>query len=78
MIRIDYRSTGPDWTLSVMDDGVGIPTGPDAPKAGLGTGIVEALTKNLQAEIEITDTDPGTTVTVVHREETNTDVHSAV
>jgi two-component sensor histidine kinase len=77
-IRIDYHSTGPDWTLSVMDNGVGIPTGPDAPKAGLGTGIVEALTKNLQAEIEMNDTDPGTTVTIVHREDTNTDLQSAV
>ena len=67
-ILIDYRSAGGDWTLSVADDGIGIPSGRDAPKSGLGTGIVEALTKNLGAEIELSDANPGTAVTISHRE----------
>ena len=67
-IVIDYRSTGSDWTLSVTDNGIGMPTGSDAPKAGLGTGIVEALAKNLQGEIQLSDADPGTAVTISHRE----------
>ena len=66
-IKIDYRSTGSDWTLSVTDDGVGMPVGGDAPKAGLGTGIVEALVRNLQGEIQLSDAKPGTAVTIRHR-----------
>jgi two-component sensor histidine kinase len=64
MIAVDYSSTGKDWTLSVTDDGIGLPTGSEAPAAGLGTGIVEALSKNLQGEIQVSDAEPGTTVTI--------------
>lgn len=64
MIAVDYSSTGKDWTLSVTDDGIGMPTGSEAPTAGLGTGIVEALSKNLQGEIQVSDAEPGTTVTI--------------
>jgi two-component sensor histidine kinase len=67
-IVIDYRSSGKDWTLSVTDDGIGMPVGSDAPKAGLGTGIVEALAKNLNGEIELSDARPGTVVTISHKE----------
>ncbi len=66
-IMIDYSSTGTDWTLSVTDDGIGMATGSDAPKAGLGTGIVEALVRNLQGELQLSDADPGTAVTITHR-----------
>jgi two-component sensor histidine kinase len=68
-IAIDYRSTGSDWTLSVADDGVGMPTGSVAAKAGLGTGIVEALARNLQGEIKLNDASPGTAVIISHRGE---------
>ncbi len=67
-IMIGYRSPGKDWTLSVTDNGIGTPAGRDAPKAGLGTGIIEALAKNLQGEIQLSDAAPGTTVTISHRE----------
>ncbi|MFC7399610.1 sensor histidine kinase [Chelatococcus sp. GCM10030263] len=66
-IAIDYNSTGTDWTLSVIDNGIGIPTGGDAPRAGLGTSIVEALARNLQGEIQLSDANPGTSVTISHR-----------
>lgn len=66
VITVDYRSSSGDWTLSVTDNGVGMPTGSAAPKAGLGTGIVEALAKNLASEIKVTDAGPGTTITVTH------------
>jgi two-component sensor histidine kinase len=69
-IEIDYKSTGKDWTLSVSDDGIGIPSGSEAPKSGLGTGIVEALTKNLGADIDFSNANPGTAVTISHREAT--------
>ncbi|MDZ4310866.1 MAG: histidine kinase dimerization/phosphoacceptor domain -containing protein [Cypionkella sp.] len=66
-IVIDYASEGHNWTLSITDDGIGMPTGLAAPKAGLGTGIVEALTRNLHGELQVSDADPGTAVTIRHR-----------
>jgi two-component sensor histidine kinase len=65
-IKVDYRSHGPNWTLSVSDDGVGMPTDAAGTKPGLGTTIIQALTKQLQAVIKITDAKPGTAVSVVH------------
>lgn len=67
-IVIAYRSSGNDWTLTVTDNGIGMPVGSDAPKPGLGTGIVEALAKNLQSKIQLSDADPGTIVTISHQE----------
>lgn len=63
-ISVDYRSHGQDWTLSVRDDGIGM--GDSDTKAGLGTGIVEALARNLQSDISVTDASPGTLVSVMH------------
>lgn len=79
-IVIDYRSSGNDWTLSIADNGIGMPMGNDAPKAGLGTGIVEALVKNLDGEIELNDAGPGVVVTISHREtaDLENDLSSAV
>lgn len=68
MIVVDYRSSGKDWALSITDNGIGMPMGDDAPKAGLGTGIVEALVKNLAGEIKVSDAGPGTIVTICHQE----------
>ena len=67
-IVIKHQSSGQDWTLSIADDGIGTPVGKDAPKSGLGTGIVEALAKNLNGEITWNAATPGTTVTISHRE----------
>jgi two-component sensor histidine kinase len=67
-IEIDYQSSDKDWTLSISDNGIGMSIGNDAPRAGLGTGIVEALVKNLEGEITLSDADPGTVVTISHRE----------
>ncbi|TVR08320.1 MAG: histidine kinase [Salinarimonadaceae bacterium] len=64
MIAIDYRSSGNDWVLSVIDDGIGIATGSEAPRAGLGSGIVEALVKNLGGDVQISDADPGASITI--------------
>lgn len=79
-IVIAYHSAGDEWTLSVTDNGTGMPAGVDAPKAGLGTGIIEALAKNLQGRIETRDAGPGTAVTIRHREMAGTEptISSAV
>lgn len=67
-IDIQYLSSGNDWTLSISDDGIGMAVGHEAPKAGLGTGIVEALVKNLDGELTVSSADPGTVVTISHKE----------
>src|SRR6185437_4091949 len=63
-IVVGYESGPPPrWALSVTDDGVGMPATPAKP--GLGTSIVEALTKQVGATLEITDAHPGTKVSIV-------------
>ncbi|MBU2166748.1 MAG: PAS domain-containing protein [Alphaproteobacteria bacterium] len=64
-IEVDYRAHGGGWTLTVRDDGIGMPKPPARLKPGLGTGIVEALAGQLGAVIKITDARPGTRVAVV-------------
>lgn len=65
-IKVDYRSDGPNWTLSVDDDGIGMPKDTASAKPGLGTGIVEALSRQLGARIDINDAPPGVAVSIVN------------
>ncbi len=65
-ICVDFRSEGRAWTLSVRDTGIGMPKSPAKAKPGLGTGIVEALAKQLGATVEVAASKPGTTVSIVH------------
>jgi two-component sensor histidine kinase len=67
-ILIRYRAHGPEWTLSVTDDGVGVPTGAFRRKPGLGTGIVEALAKQLGATMVVGEANPGTEVVIANAE----------
>lgn len=65
-IVVGFEFRGPDWTLSVADDGVGMPTDPAKIRTGLGTSIVAALAQQLSAVVETRPADPGTRVTVTH------------
>jgi len=65
-INVDYLAGTNGWTLTVDDDGVGMPTGKNELKPGLGTGIVEALSRQLDATVQVSDHAPGTRVSVVH------------
>ena len=65
-IAVDFASDGPAWTLSVRDTGVGMPAEGPGAKAGLGTGIVEALSRHLGATVRIMAANPGTRVSIVH------------
>jgi two-component sensor histidine kinase len=65
-IVIDYHARGPNWTLSASDDGAGMPPDSESAKAGLGTSIVEALAKQLNARVNVSQANPGTTVSIVH------------
>ncbi len=64
-ITVDYDFQGPNWTLCVRDDGVGMPL--NAPlRTGLGSSIIQALAKQLNASVEVTPEDPGTQVSITH------------
>ena len=65
-ITVDYHSCGPDWNLSVTDNGVGMSADAAIAKPGLGTSLVEALANQLQAVITVADSDPGTAVSLAH------------
>lgn len=65
-IAVTFRSQEGGWVLTVEDDGIGFPKDSTKVKPGLGTGIVEALAGQLDAEVEIVDTHPGTRVTITH------------
>ena len=68
-IVVGYEARGSDWRLTVSDDGVGMPTGAVPAKAGLGTSIVQALAKQVGADVQVTDTQPGTCISIVHTAE---------
>ncbi len=62
-IIVSYVIEGSTWTLTVGDDGVGRP---EKSVPGLGTGIVDALAKQLKASVETRDAHPGTLTTIIH------------
>ncbi|MES2724030.1 MAG: histidine kinase dimerization/phosphoacceptor domain -containing protein [Pseudomonadota bacterium] len=64
-ILVDYESEGETWTLSVRDNGVGMPKDAEASKPGLGTSIVEALANQLCAGVRITNAHPGTAIAII-------------
>jgi len=65
-ILVCFESTASAWRLAVSDDGLGISRRlPDAPvKIGLGTSIVEALTRQLHGRVTTSSASPGTVVSV--------------
>ncbi|MDO8801944.1 sensor histidine kinase [Phenylobacterium sp.] len=65
-IVVDCQVRGPNWTLSVTDDGVGMPAEPSALRTGLGTSIVQPLARQLEAVVEIAPAHPGTRVAITH------------
>lgn len=69
-VVVTYEIAGAGWTLSIADNGVGMPdesTGHSgSKKAGLGTSIVKALAQQLEAKIKISSSAAGTTVSITH------------
>lgn len=63
VISVKYRADGPSWRLVVSDNGIGpaVKIGPS--HGGLGTAIVEALVKQLDAKVEM-ESDRGMSVTI--------------
>jgi chemotaxis protein methyltransferase CheR len=66
-ILVSYGTQGSGWSLSVSDNGAGGQESPgEPPHTGLGTSIVEALAKQLQAVVDVAPGFPGTTICVEH------------
>jgi two-component sensor histidine kinase len=66
-INVAYDVDGTNWKLSVADNGIGRPDGVFAqPKTGLGTGIIKALAKELNAKVETLAGSEGTIVSITH------------
>ena len=66
-IIVAYDVAGTNWKLSVSDNGIGRPDGVFAqPKTGLGTGIVKALSQQLNAQVETLAGPSGTTISITH------------
>jgi len=76
-IVVGYASHGPNWTLSVSDNGIGMADQMGA-KPGLGTSIIEALAKQLGARVEVEDANPGATVLIVHAQVAAVPLRAAV
>jgi two-component system, sensor histidine kinase PdtaS len=66
-IVVTYASQPSGWQLTVEDNGAGLPGDHTTLKPGLGTGIVDALSKQLGARVTTSRLNPGTRVAIVHR-----------
>ncbi|WP_298160669.1 sensor histidine kinase [Brevundimonas sp.] len=65
-IVVGYSSHARNWTLTVRDDGVGMPKDAASATPGLGTSIVEALAKQLHARIQVESPGNGVVISVIH------------
>ena len=66
---VAYEAAETSWRLTVSDNGIGIPEGQldsNKPSPGLGTIIIEALAKQLDARVGVTRSRRGTTVSITH------------
>lgn len=63
-IVVGYEVKGTEWTLSVSDNGGGIPKDLSEKRSGLGTTLVKALAQQLEAQIETASTRNGTVVSI--------------
>jgi two-component system, sensor histidine kinase PdtaS len=63
---VTFAADGGAWLLTVSDTGTGMPVGKHVGKPGLGTGIVEALARQLEASVTVLNENPGTRVEIRH------------
>jgi chemotaxis protein methyltransferase CheR len=65
-IVVTYINDGAGWRMTVTDDGVGRLPAVGSQHVGLGTSIVEALARSLNAKVEIGPSGPGASTAIVH------------
>ncbi len=64
-VLVTYESRGMDWRLMVSDNGVGkTQSATPAAQGGLGTVIVDALVRQLDARMQVLDAPPGVSVAI--------------
>ena len=63
-VNVVYDATPTSWKLSIIDDGVGMASSSKTGEEGLGTSIVESLSKQLMACIDRKSSSSGTNVTI--------------
>ncbi|HEY5411363.1 MAG TPA: histidine kinase dimerization/phosphoacceptor domain -containing protein [Caulobacteraceae bacterium] len=71
-IWVEYRANLADWTLTVRDDGIGLPEVFEIDSgrgSGLGAGIVGALARQLRARVQTTRLSQGTSVSLIRTED---------
>ena len=69
LVVVGYEAAETSWRLTVSDNGIGAPEGQlnsDKPRAELGTIVVAALAKQLDARVEVMRGRRGTTVSIAH------------
>jgi chemotaxis protein methyltransferase CheR len=64
-ILVRYAAGADDWRLSVADNGIGQQDPPERAHTGLGTSIVEALARQLDARVEVSSGPQGTMVSII-------------
>jgi two-component sensor histidine kinase len=66
-IVVSYKVAGTDWKLTISDNGIGKPdVSASNTKPGLGTSLVKALTRQLDAVVDVVSDSSGTVVTITH------------
>jgi two-component sensor histidine kinase len=67
VVIISYKVAGTDWKLTISDNGIGKPdVSASDTQPGLGTSLVKALTRQLNAVVDIDSDSHGTTVAITH------------
>jgi two-component sensor histidine kinase len=66
-VIVSYKVAGPDWKLTVSDNGAGLSADGTGPrKGGLGTSLVRALAQHLNAQVETASGPHGVSVSIIH------------
>ena len=66
-IDVSYKVAGTDWKLTISDNGMGKPdVSASNTKPGLGTSLVKALTRQLDAVVDVVSDSSGTAITITH------------
>jgi two-component sensor histidine kinase len=66
-IVVSYKVADQDWKLTISDNGIGKPdVKASQNKAGLGTSLIQALARQLDATVDIASDGLGTAVSMTH------------
>jgi chemotaxis protein methyltransferase CheR len=64
-VDVAYEAASQGWSLSVTDNGAGRVPPMEGQRVGLGTGVVNALARQLGARVELSSAEPGSRTAIV-------------